>query len=548
MLHFIALLCTSYSSLLTWLQTFLYDQILTCGFKLDIAMNYTNFPVKCLRVTDVMKIMNDGGHLYTLGETTGSIISNNYFCKSGDYPGGIYNDSGSANIDIVSNVFETVGVWWMQGAEYTNNLRAYDNFSEKLVIRERTGRGNTLQSELERDGHTVVPDAKWTGKAKEIIDNAGLEPGYEYLYDIISFPEWFLNPVDSLPEKEAEWAHLNWIQAEGLMMGGEGVGYHKITPVYHYIAGPWRWVAVEGGFTSQAMKYHIGTDFHGEWWAYEVDVPEDGEYSIITRASQQGWGSAVDVLVDDELVLEGVKLKDDSTYSRLNNTHVGNINLTKGKHIIKLRINGGSFFFDAWALNPIDVPFNAPMLSSDEGEIVSHEEHYNSRIYKKKPVQFDDMKNHWANEEVSFLTDAEVINGIGDNLFAPDSKLTKEQATRLTLRALKLTYTEEKEADWLNIAIANGIIDNGDNLTKEITREEFAKILESAIIYKMGECVVDLSVTFPDYNNVSEEYAISVLSVASYGLMKGDDNGLFNPKKTLTRAEAATTIKRLMFT
>lgn len=41
--------------LLTWLQTFLYDQILTCGFKLDIAKNYTNFPVKCLRVTDVMK-------------------------------------------------------------------------------------------------------------------------------------------------------------------------------------------------------------------------------------------------------------------------------------------------------------------------------------------------------------------------------------------------------------------------------------------------------------------------------------------------------------
>ena len=64
----------------------------------------------------------------------------------------------------------------------------------------------------------------------------------------------------------------------------------------------------------------------------------------------------------------------------------------------------------------------------------------------------------------------------------------------------------------------------------------------------MGECVVDLSVTFPDYNDVSEECAISVLSVASYGLMKGDENGMFNPKKTLTRAEAAMTIKRLMFT
>jgi len=500
------------------------------------------------RVTDVMKIMNDGGHFYTLGETTGSLISNNYFYKSGDYPGGIYNDSGSANIDIVSNVFEQVGVWWMQGAEYTNNIRAYDNFSEKLVIRERTGRGNTLQSELIKDGHTVVPDAKWTGKAKEIIDNAGLEPGYEHLYDIISFPEWFLNPVDSLPEREAEWAHLNWIQAEDLMMGSEGVGYHKIDPVYHYIPGPWNWVAFEGGFTSQAMKYVVGTDFHGEWWAFEVDVPEDGEYSVVTRASQQGWGSAIDLLVDDELVLENVKLKDDTTYSRLNNTHVGNINLTKGKHIIKIRINGGSFFFDAWALTPVDVPLDQPMLSSDEGVIVSHENHYKNRIYKEEPVIFDDMLNHWAKDDVAFLTEENVINGVGDNRFAPDDKLTKEQATLLTLRALKLTYTEEKEADWLNIAINNGLIDNADNLDKEITREEFAKILENAIIYKMNECVIDLSVSFPDYNEVSEEYAISVMSVASYGLMKGDDNGFFNPKKTLTRAEAATTIKRLMFT
>lgn len=45
MLHFIALLGTSYSSLLTWLQTFLYDQILTCGFKLDIAKELYKFPV-----------------------------------------------------------------------------------------------------------------------------------------------------------------------------------------------------------------------------------------------------------------------------------------------------------------------------------------------------------------------------------------------------------------------------------------------------------------------------------------------------------------------
>ena len=115
----------------------------------------------------------------------------------------------------------------------------------------------------------------------------------------------------------------------------------------------------------------------------------------------------------------------------------------------------------AASLTPSDVPFDQPMLSSDEGVIVSHEDHYKNRIYKPESVVFDDMTNHWAKDEVVFLTEENVINGVGDNLFAPDAKLTKEQATLLTLRALKLTYTPEKEADWLNIAINNGLIENG---------------------------------------------------------------------------------------
>ena len=75
----------SYSSLLTWLQTFLYDQILICVFKLDIAMNYTSFLVKCLRVTDVMKkclkIKNGGFCVvlsYSLQQTLRIYLDSNF--------------------------------------------------------------------------------------------------------------------------------------------------------------------------------------------------------------------------------------------------------------------------------------------------------------------------------------------------------------------------------------------------------------------------------------------------------------------------------------
>ena len=52
---------------------------------------------------------------------------------------------------------------------------------------------------------------------------------------------------------------------------------------------------------------------------------------------------------------------------------------------------------------------------------------------------------------------------------------------------------------------------------------------------------------FKDDAEISEEYSLSVLAVSNSGLMNGDEKGCFNPKNTLTRAEAATTIARLIY-
>ncbi len=49
---------------------------------------------------------------------------------------------------------------------------------------------------------------------------------------------------------------------------------------------------------------------------------------------------------------------------------------------------------------------------------------------------FTDVQGHWAGAELGWPVSAGIINGVGDNKFDPDAKLTTEQAVAITYRAL----------------------------------------------------------------------------------------------------------------
>ncbi len=56
---------------------------------------------------------------------------------------------------------------------------------------------------------------------------------------------------------------------------------------------------------------------------------------------------------------------------------------------------------------------------------------------------FSDVYNHWCDNELGWPTYAGIINGVGDNRFAPDEKLTTEQAIAIFYRAFnKITFKE----------------------------------------------------------------------------------------------------------
>ncbi len=166
---------------------------------------------------------------------------------------------------------------------------------------------------------------------------------------------------------------------------------------------------------------------------------------------------------------------------------------------------------------------------------------------------FKDTSSHWAKETIKELKLKGIVNGVSETEFMPDEAVTRAQFIAMIMRATSNdfakyagAFSDVKEADWyadyVQTALNDGIISIDKNFRPDdnITREEAAKIL-SAFVDK-GE----IEVSYSDADKISGWAEMYVAHASSTGLFKGDENGNFNPKNSLTRAESATVISRLL--
>lgn len=134
--------------------------------KLQITNNY---------IHDTGKVSRDGGSIYNLGSSTGTVISGNYVCNSWDGKStreqGIYLDEGSSNIEVYGNVVgENVRCWMYQWQASIKNNCWHDNFYDIKAS------GYDKGTDTKLENNTAVEDAHFSdfAEAQKIIDNAGL--------------------------------------------------------------------------------------------------------------------------------------------------------------------------------------------------------------------------------------------------------------------------------------------------------------------------------------------------------------------------------------
>lgn len=182
----------------------------------------------------------------------------------------------------------------------------------------------------------------------------------------------------------------------------------------------------------------------------------------------------------------------------------------------------------------------------------------------EETISFTDLDGHWAQEEIYEMAKQGYLRGRGDGVYDPEGLVTMAELSEMMVNVLGLQkpaysgfLTDVSGDEWFARSIQSvydyNIIDS--NLIKEnqiapnhaVTREEMASVLVRAFCASYGN-VMFLGDEAPfDDRDQAEEWTQPYIDQAyELKLMEGATNTTFEPKSTLTRAQAAVTLSRFM--
>ena len=155
---------------------------------------------------------------------------------------------------------------------------------------------------------------------------------------------------------------------------------------------------------------------------------------------------------------------------------------------------------------------------------------------------FIDTQDHWAKDEIDFVSARGLVNGMSATIYAPNNSTTRAQLWTILARQADADLTGgntwyEKAQNW---AKDKGVSD-GANPNAAINRAQMVTMLWRA----MGQPTAGGTANFTDVPTDSY-YAQAVAWAVENGITTGVGNGHFDPTGTCTRAQIAAFLARSM--
>ena len=167
--------------------------------------------------------------------------------------------------------------------------------------------------------------------------------------------------------------------------------------------------------------------------------------------------------------------------------------------------------------------------------------------------RYTDMERHWSRTVVGKLTGLDIIAGFNGR-FMPGDAVQADQFIKMAVMAMGHKI-EQGTGYWaqpfIDTALKEGIVMKGEftDYKLPLTREQMARIIVRTALKadKRPDAQYDkyLVGKISDYAKISDGLKQFVLDGYKIGLVQGS-SGKFNPGGTLTRAEAAAVIIRIL--
>lgn len=171
----------------------------------------------------------------------------------------------------------------------------------------------------------------------------------------------------------------------------------------------------------------------------------------------------------------------------------------------------------------------------------------------EKIFPFTDVKeSEWYYEAVKFAFEKGITSGVSKTEYAPNDKVTRGQFITMLLRAYGIKERTGDNFDdcgntWYTgylaaakqLGISSGVGDNKFAPEKEISREEMVTLIYNYLksVGKVDDEIKET--TFADDDIIADWAKTGVAFASDRGYIKGKGDNLFDPKSNATRAELA---------
>lgn len=181
--------------------------------------------------------------------------------------------------------------------------------------------------------------------------------------------------------------------------------------------------------------------------------------------------------------------------------------------------------------------------------------------FSKNPVSFNDVKAHWADEYINFVAEREIMRGVAEKKFAPDSNMTRAMFVTVLWRLAgspagegSLGFEDVNDGAWYTDALVWGVKNNIVNGYDEkhfgpddnVTREQLCVLIARYLKNSDYDINATEDITFADADKISVWAKNEVNWCAERALVSGRPGGMFAPRDNATRAENAAVIRRMI--